>query len=161
MERDFHDFRIYVSSPEARCVTIMKRGAWMMPAPWRLPVRAPAGMTKIPKLWYSVARNAASRPSRKSLNTYRYRVWRAFLRAKQLGLGLLLEPLKTRLSEFQGKVEEVYVQEGKDRSALSAQVRQLVELNQALSQDALSRLFWSQARQSWQHRRDGQVSVWH
>lgn len=59
-----------------------------------------------------------------------------FAEQNQTSLGLLLEPLKTRLSEFQGKVEEVYVQEGKDRSALSAQVRQLVELNQALSQDA-------------------------
>lgn len=59
-----------------------------------------------------------------------------FAEQNQASLGLLLEPLKTRLTEFQGKVEEVYVQEGKDRSALSAQVRQLVELNQALSQDA-------------------------
>ena len=59
-----------------------------------------------------------------------------FAEQNQTSLGLLLEPLKTRLSEFQGKVEEVYVQEGKDRSALSAQVRQLVELNQTLSQDA-------------------------
>jgi DNA recombination protein RmuC len=59
-----------------------------------------------------------------------------FAEQNQTSLGLLLEPLKTRLSEFQGKVEEVYVQEAKDRSALSTQVRQLVELNQALSQDA-------------------------
>ncbi|MFM0002048.1 DNA recombination protein RmuC [Paraburkholderia dipogonis] len=59
-----------------------------------------------------------------------------FAEQNQTNLGLLLEPLKTRLSEFQGKVEEVYVQEAKDRSALSTQVRQLVELNQALSQDA-------------------------
>ena len=40
------------------------------------------------------------------------------------------------MSEFKGKVEEVYVQEGKDRSALSEQVRQLMELNQTLSRDA-------------------------
>ncbi|MFM0232153.1 DNA recombination protein RmuC [Paraburkholderia sediminicola] len=59
-----------------------------------------------------------------------------FAEQNQTNLGLLLEPLKTRLSEFQGKVEEVYVQEGKDRSALASQVRQLVELNQVLSQDA-------------------------
>ncbi len=52
------------------------------------------------------------------------------------GINLLLEPLKTKLTEFQGKVEEVYVNEGKDRSALSAQVHRLVELNQSLSQDA-------------------------
>lgn len=59
-----------------------------------------------------------------------------FAEQNQASLGQLLEPLKTKLTEFQGKVEEVYVQEGKDRSALSAQVRQLVELNQTLSQDA-------------------------
>ncbi len=59
-----------------------------------------------------------------------------FIEQNQVNLGQLLEPLKTRLTAFQGKVEEVYVQEGKDRSALSEQVRQLVQLNQALSQDA-------------------------
>jgi DNA recombination protein RmuC len=51
-------------------------------------------------------------------------------------LGELLDPLRTQLKEFKGKVEEVYVQEGKDRSALSEQVRQLLTLNQSLSQDA-------------------------
>ncbi|KVF31838.1 recombinase RmuC [Burkholderia vietnamiensis] len=59
-----------------------------------------------------------------------------FTEQNQMNIGTLLEPLKTRLSEFQGKVEEVYIQEGKDRSALAAQVKQLVDLNQALSQDA-------------------------
>ena len=41
-----------------------------------------------------------------------------FAEQNQLSLGQLLEPLKTQLTEFKGKVEEVYVQEGKDRSAL-------------------------------------------
>lgn len=59
-----------------------------------------------------------------------------FAEQNREGVSLLLEPLKTKLAEFQGKVEEVYVNEGKDRSALSAQVNRLVELNQALSQDA-------------------------
>lgn len=59
-----------------------------------------------------------------------------FAEQNQATLGQLLDPLKTQLTEFKGKVEEVYVQEGKDRSALSEQVRQLVGLNQALSQDA-------------------------
>lgn len=59
-----------------------------------------------------------------------------FAEQNQASLGQLLEPLKTQLTEFKGKVEEVYVQEGKDRSALSEQVRQLVGLNQALSMDA-------------------------
>jgi DNA recombination protein RmuC len=59
-----------------------------------------------------------------------------FAEQNQATLGQLLDPLRTQLTEFKGKVEEVYVQEGKDRTALSEQVRQLVSLNQALSQDA-------------------------
>lgn len=59
-----------------------------------------------------------------------------FTEQNQTNIGTLLEPLKARLSEFQGKVEEVYIQEGKDRSALAAQVKQLVDLNQVLSRDA-------------------------
>jgi DNA recombination protein RmuC len=59
-----------------------------------------------------------------------------FAEQNQVNLGTLLDPLRTQLSEFKGKVEEVYVQEGKDRSALSEQVRQLMELNQTLSRDA-------------------------
>lgn len=59
-----------------------------------------------------------------------------FTEQNQTNIGQLLEPLKTKLNEFQGKVEEVYVQEGKDRTALAEQVRQLMELNQSLSQDA-------------------------
>jgi DNA recombination protein RmuC len=59
-----------------------------------------------------------------------------FAEQNQATLGQLLDPLRTQLTEFKGKVEEVYVQEGKDRSALSEQVRQLVGLNQSLSQDA-------------------------
>lgn len=59
-----------------------------------------------------------------------------FSEQNQQRLGQLLEPLKTRLREFQGKVEQVYVQEGKDRSALAEQVRQLMELNRTVSQEA-------------------------
>lgn len=59
-----------------------------------------------------------------------------FTEQNQANIGALLDPLRLRLQEFQGKVEEVYVQEGKDRSALAEQVRQLMELNRALGQDA-------------------------
>lgn len=51
-------------------------------------------------------------------------------------LTALLTPLRERIAEFQTKVEDVYVKEGKDRSALAEQVRQLMELNQNLSEDA-------------------------
>src|SRR5574343_306688 len=59
-----------------------------------------------------------------------------FSEQNQQSLGQLLEPLKSRLQEFQGKVEQVYVQEGKDRSALAEQVRQLMELNKTVSPEA-------------------------
>ncbi|MBD5803036.1 DNA recombination protein RmuC [Azoarcus sp. Aa7] len=59
-----------------------------------------------------------------------------FTEQNRTNLGQLLDPLRVKLHEFQGKVEQVYVQEGKDRSALAEQVRQLMELNQSLSQDA-------------------------
>ena len=59
-----------------------------------------------------------------------------FTEQNQTNIGQLLEPLKVKLTEFQGKVEEVYVQEGKERSALAAQVKHLMDLNKQLSDDA-------------------------
>jgi len=59
-----------------------------------------------------------------------------FTEQNQANLGLLLDPLRTKITEFQKTVQEAYVQEGKDRTALSEQVRQLLELNQMLSEDA-------------------------
>lgn len=59
-----------------------------------------------------------------------------FTEQNQANIGQLLEPLKVRLTEFQGKVEEVYVQEGKERSALAQQVKHLMDLNRQLSDDA-------------------------
>ena len=61
---------------------------------------------------------------------------RRFAEQNQTNLGQLLEPLKSRLHEFQNKVDQVYVQEGKDRSALAGQVKQLMDLNRQLSEDA-------------------------
>jgi DNA recombination protein RmuC len=59
-----------------------------------------------------------------------------FAEQNQAGLSQILDPLRQRIVDFQKKVEDVYVEEGKDRSALKEQVRQLVSLNQALSEDA-------------------------
>jgi len=61
---------------------------------------------------------------------------RRFAEQNQQTLGTLLDPLRTQLNEFKGKVEEVYVQEGKERFALAEQVRQLMALNKTLSNDA-------------------------
>lgn len=71
-----------------------------------------------------------------------------FTEQNQANLDQILLPLKAKLQEFQGKVEEVYIQEGKDRTALAEQVRQLMSLNQQLSQDAhnLTRALKGQAK---------------
>lgn len=61
---------------------------------------------------------------------------RRFTEQNQTNITQLLEPLKVKIAEFQGQVQEVYVQEGKDRSALSEQVKQLMLLNNQLSRDA-------------------------
>ena len=59
-----------------------------------------------------------------------------FTDQNQTNIKQLLDPLKQQISEFKSKVEEVYVSEGKDRSALSEQVKQLIQLNNSLSKDA-------------------------
>jgi DNA recombination protein RmuC len=59
-----------------------------------------------------------------------------FTEQNQANLGQLLDPLRLKITEFQAKVEHGYVQEGKDRSALAEQVRQLMELNNRLSDEA-------------------------
>jgi DNA recombination protein RmuC len=59
-----------------------------------------------------------------------------FTEQNQANLGALLDPLKARINEFQAKIEDTYVKEGKDRTALGEQVRQLMQLNQHLSVDA-------------------------
>jgi DNA recombination protein RmuC len=61
---------------------------------------------------------------------------RRFTEQNQTNLGHLLDPLKTRLQEFQSKVDQVYVQESKDRSALAQQVASLLQMNQRLADEA-------------------------
>lgn len=61
---------------------------------------------------------------------------RRFVEQNQANLGQLLDPLRVKLTEFQSKVEDVYVKETRDRTALGEQVRQLLSLNQSLSADA-------------------------
>lgn len=61
-----------------------------------------------------------------------------FTEQNKTNIGQILEPLGIRLKEFQIKVEQVYVQESKDRSALGEQVRQLMSLSQRVSDDAKS-----------------------
>lgn len=59
-----------------------------------------------------------------------------FTEQNRANLGQLLDPLQKKLVEFQTKVETVYDNETRDRTALGEQVRQLMALNQSLSDDA-------------------------
>lgn len=59
-----------------------------------------------------------------------------FTDQNKVNIDLILGPLNVKIQDFQGKVEQFYVSEGKDRSALSEQVKQLMSLNQQLSQNA-------------------------
>jgi DNA recombination protein RmuC len=71
-----------------------------------------------------------------------------FTEQNQTNLAQLLTPLSEKIKIFQQKVEEVYVQEGKDRSALSEQVKLLMGLNQQLSGETgrLTRALTTQAK---------------
>lgn len=59
-----------------------------------------------------------------------------FTEQNKTNLDQLLAPLQLKITEFKTKVEEVYVQESKDRTAMAEQVKQLMSLNQGLSEDA-------------------------
>ena len=59
-----------------------------------------------------------------------------FAEQNQTSLGQMLDPLRLRLQEFQGRVEKFYDVEGKERSALAQQVLQLLELNRTLADEA-------------------------
>ncbi len=61
---------------------------------------------------------------------------RRFTETNAQRLGELLGPLGLKIAEFQKKVEHVYDTEGKARSELAGQVKQLMDLNQTLSIDA-------------------------
>ena len=61
---------------------------------------------------------------------------RRFAEQNQASLGQLLDPLRTRLADFQGQVERFYDNEGRQRAALAQQVTQLMDLNRVLSDEA-------------------------
>lgn len=58
-----------------------------------------------------------------------------FTEQNQTNLSQLLNPLQEKIKVFQAKVEEVYVNEGKDRSAMTEQIKMLTQLNNTLSHD--------------------------
>ena len=58
-----------------------------------------------------------------------------FTEQNKVNLSQILVPLQEKIGEFKAKVEEVYLTEGKDRSAMKEQVQMLTQMNSTLSQD--------------------------
>ncbi|WP_240770681.1 DNA recombination protein RmuC [Neptunomonas sp. XY-337] len=61
-----------------------------------------------------------------------------FAESSQREMGMMLNPLREQLGEFKRRVEDVYVREAKDRRALHAEITQLKQLNQQMSEDAVN-----------------------
>lgn len=59
-----------------------------------------------------------------------------FTDANRLNMESILKPLGEKLAEFRTKVEETYDKESKQRFSLEERIRELVNLNQQISEDA-------------------------
>lgn len=59
-----------------------------------------------------------------------------FTEQNRTNISQILQPLNVKIDDFKKKVEEVYVEESKDRVALKTQVVQLMNLSEKVSDDA-------------------------
>ena len=59
-----------------------------------------------------------------------------FTQQNKDNLDQILKPLNDKIKDFEKKVEDVYVNESKDRAGLRAQIMELVKLNQQVSAEA-------------------------
>ena len=73
---------------------------------------------------------------RESLQPYLQSKAEDFTRLNTEHLGNLLRPLGDNLKDFRQKVEQVYSTEAKERFSLGERIKELVELNNRLSEDA-------------------------
>ncbi len=58
-----------------------------------------------------------------------------FLELNEKSVGNLLNPLKEKLKEFEGKIDEVYKDETRERISLKKELENIVKLNQQVSDD--------------------------
>lgn len=63
---------------------------------------------------------------------------RKFTDQNKAQLGDLLKPMREQLEGFRSKVEEIHLNDVKERSSLSEQLHQLRELNQRINQEAIN-----------------------
>ena len=61
---------------------------------------------------------------------------RKFLELNEKSVGNLLNPLKEKIKEFEGKIDEVYKDETRERISLKKELENIVKLNQQVSDDA-------------------------
>ncbi|MGP8215803.1 MAG: DNA recombination protein RmuC [Bacteroidia bacterium] len=59
-----------------------------------------------------------------------------FIEQNQQNMGDLLNPLRERIKDFQDKVDKAYNTESAERNTLKGEIKQLVELNRKISQEA-------------------------
>ncbi len=62
---------------------------------------------------------------------------RKFTALNEEKVGLLLNPLKEKITDFRAKIEETYTQEVRERTSLKKEIEQLLKLNQQVSDDAI------------------------
>ena len=58
-----------------------------------------------------------------------------FLELNEKSVGNLLNPLKEKIKEFEGKIDEVYKEETRERISLKKELENIVKLNQQVSED--------------------------
>lgn len=59
-----------------------------------------------------------------------------FTNQNKVNLAEVLQPFKNDINEFKKKVDDVYLQEGKERASLQKEVNKLFELNQEMNKEA-------------------------
>ena len=59
-----------------------------------------------------------------------------FLELNEKSVGNLLNPLREKIKEFEGKIDEVYKDETRERISLKKELEHIVKLNQQVSDDA-------------------------
>ena len=62
----------------------------------------------------------------------------AFSSQSKESLGNLLAPLKEQLGEFRRRIDDIYEKDTKERTSLASELKQLRDLNQQVSQDAVN-----------------------
>jgi DNA recombination protein RmuC len=62
---------------------------------------------------------------------------RKFTALNEEKIGLLLNPLKEKITDFRARLEETYTQEIRERTSLKTEIEQLLKLNQQVSEDAI------------------------